>query len=804
MSAEIFVSYAREDQDWVERLAAALSRRGVTLWWDRRLLAGQSFEDLIAARLAAAPAVLVVWSAEAVKSHWVRDEAAEGRDRGRLVPLSRDGARPPFGFRQLHTPDLSGWTGDADAPEIDELLAALAAMPAQADQPDQDDKTWISSPLLQDAAAPDAAPESGGNAATEDVTWFEPRELREGEEIAHYRVLRKLAQGGFGAAYVAVNIHNDEERVVIKLLLPDMVQRDGMMDLLRAEASALLRVKHDAVVQYRTFGRIPASGEFYLVIEFLDGPTLAEWRKAHTPSVQEIEALATRLMSGLDAAHAEGIVHRDMSPDNVILVGGRLEKATIIDFGIAKQGALDPLGSGFGGKLSWAAPEQFEPERGPIGPWTDFYSVGLIMAFLARGQKLPIGGSLEAAIKARRQVPSLEGIPHYLARRIAGLLRPKTTDRPDSLKRYLAVAANDPTPIDPGAPPMAREEPSSPRRGWRLLAGGALALAAALAALHFSGALPWRETPSQPDVQVTSLAPTPGEASQPSPDPAPEPEPSPEPTPEATPVPAPQPTATPLPSPQPAGESMDEAWEKIRHATCNATTTQAAFDYAAAARRCRDFQQISARCAESCSTSERRIAAGQMAVALEGETDVLWIKALQKELARLSLYPPGRLDGSWGDGMQKAIDFYNAVWNGDRPALTAASDREQAHTRLAHAIAADPFGAASAGIGFAFRLAGNGMTIFEATEIARTTCAEQNGGAPCKSDYLMLKDDCFSMFEGANKVRYWSVGSPLANARNISRGTCARETTGCFEMLSLCTDGSFKCGTSTSQPCPAP
>ena len=109
--AAIFLSYARKDRAFAEKLARVLEGAGHNVWWDRRIGGGEEFGAEIEAELAKSEVVLVAWSGESVKSRWVRDEAAVGGDRGILVPVCIDGSLPPMGFRQFHTLDLSDWRG---------------------------------------------------------------------------------------------------------------------------------------------------------------------------------------------------------------------------------------------------------------------------------------------------------------------------------------------------------------------------------------------------------------------------------------------------------------------------------------------------------------------------------------------------------------------------------------------------------------------------------------------------------------------------------------------------------------------
>ena len=122
----IFLSYAHDDRVQAQRLASALEAAGYTVWWDGLIEGGAQFAKSIREALEAADAVLVLWSKKSIESDWVCDEAAQGRDRRRLVPLSLDGSLPPLGFRQYQMIDLSRWRGRADAPQLDAIRRAIA------------------------------------------------------------------------------------------------------------------------------------------------------------------------------------------------------------------------------------------------------------------------------------------------------------------------------------------------------------------------------------------------------------------------------------------------------------------------------------------------------------------------------------------------------------------------------------------------------------------------------------------------------------------------------------------------------
>ena len=123
--ARVFLSYAREDVETARNLAQAIGTRGHDVWWDRHLHGGSRFAAEIDRALKNAEVVVVLWSETSVDSAWVQDEAAEGRDGGRLVPVSLGSTKPPLGFRQFHTIDLGPWTDDGRSETIDELVHAI-------------------------------------------------------------------------------------------------------------------------------------------------------------------------------------------------------------------------------------------------------------------------------------------------------------------------------------------------------------------------------------------------------------------------------------------------------------------------------------------------------------------------------------------------------------------------------------------------------------------------------------------------------------------------------------------------------
>jgi adenylate cyclase len=126
--ARVFLSYARDDIETARKLAEVLAGAGQSVWWDRHLHGGANFGAEIDRELKNADVVMVLWSSTSIASAWVQDEAAEGRDSGRLLPATLDSAKPPLGFRQLQCVDLSSWNRDGRSEPVDDLLAAIAKM----------------------------------------------------------------------------------------------------------------------------------------------------------------------------------------------------------------------------------------------------------------------------------------------------------------------------------------------------------------------------------------------------------------------------------------------------------------------------------------------------------------------------------------------------------------------------------------------------------------------------------------------------------------------------------------------------
>ena len=126
--SDVFISYARSTAAQSQAAANALRGWGYSVWLDEQLPTHRTYSDVIEEELAAAKAVLVIWSSEAARSQWVKSEANRAREDDKLVQMVIDGARLPMPFDQIQCADLKGWAGDADAAGWRAILSSIAEL----------------------------------------------------------------------------------------------------------------------------------------------------------------------------------------------------------------------------------------------------------------------------------------------------------------------------------------------------------------------------------------------------------------------------------------------------------------------------------------------------------------------------------------------------------------------------------------------------------------------------------------------------------------------------------------------------
>ncbi len=246
----------------------------------------------------------------------------------------------------------------------------------------------------------------------------------------NYRIERAIGEGGMGKVYLASNTFIEEDRVAIKMIRSEQVHDELVREMFGKEVRAMVRLTNPRIVSYRTFAHDPELDLSFVVTEFIDGPSLEKLIKnGERFNTEELLTLLTEICIGLRAAHKAGVIHRDLAPDNILLEDGDIDRPKIIDFGIVKdtlQGETI-VGTGFAGKLNFVAPEQLGEPEYDIGPWTDIYSLALVMLGLSNGKEIDMGHTPGAAIRKRHEPIDLSSVDPKLR----GLLSDMLATHPD-------------------------------------------------------------------------------------------------------------------------------------------------------------------------------------------------------------------------------------------------------------------------------------------------------------------------------------------------------------------------------------
>ena len=206
-----------------------------------------------------------------------------------------------------------------------------------------------------------------------------------------YRIVSRIGAGGMGAVYLAQ--HTTLKRdVAIKVLLSEFGGKDEFVRRFEREAEAASRLTHPNIIQVTDFGRTSA-GQLFLAMEYLKGQSLTSVIREGWLAVPRALGITRQILAGLSRAHAAGVVHRDLKPDNIMLVehDGRPDFVKILDFGIAKvtdaqpsHEALTQAGVVFG------TPEYLSPEQAlgdNIDARADLYAAGVILFEMLTGRR---------------------------------------------------------------------------------------------------------------------------------------------------------------------------------------------------------------------------------------------------------------------------------------------------------------------------------------------------------------------------------------------------------------------------------
>ncbi|MEE2643728.1 MAG: DUF2914 domain-containing protein [Myxococcota bacterium] len=218
--------------------------------------------------------------------------------------------------------------------------------------------------------------------------------LHEGGLIGEtYELLRKIGQGGMGEVWAAEHIRLGRQ-VAIKFLSVSEVDQDAYARFIQ-EKNTLVRLSHPNIVQVTDYNQL-STGTPYLVMEFLEGETLADRLKRGPLPQNEAFPILLQVGRALKSTHAQGIVHRDLKPENIFLSQGGPASAQVkvLDFGVSKVVGVSKLTAqqeGFLGTPQYMSPEQARGETDSIDHRTDLFALGIITYEMLSGQ-LPFRG----------------------------------------------------------------------------------------------------------------------------------------------------------------------------------------------------------------------------------------------------------------------------------------------------------------------------------------------------------------------------------------------------------------------------
>ncbi|MEV0170693.1 serine/threonine-protein kinase [Streptomyces sp. NPDC050803] len=262
-----------------------------------------------------------------------------------------------------------------------------------------------------------------------------------------YRLLAKLGHGGMGTVWRAKDETVDREVAVKEPRVPDHLperERANAFERMRREARAAARLDHPAVVNVHDVAVV--DGQPWIVMELVQGRSMGDVLQEGTLGVREAARIGLEVLGALEAAHAAGVLHRDVKPDNVLL--GRHDRVVLTDFGIAQiEGETNLTDTGgFVGSPEYIAPERVLGQR--PGPPSDLWSLGVVLYAATEGvspfRRSNTPATLQSVLNATPAAPASAQGP--LAEVITGLLQKDPARRPDAAqtRALLERAANPP------------------------------------------------------------------------------------------------------------------------------------------------------------------------------------------------------------------------------------------------------------------------------------------------------------------------------------------------------------------------
>lgn len=202
-----------------------------------------------------------------------------------------------------------------------------------------------------------------------------------------YKIERELPHGGMSEVYVALDKKLDDKPVVLKILSAALVENSYARQHFDQEVEALRRMKNVGVVDVSDRGQLP-DGRPYIVMQYVDGETLRSQIPNEGMDLGRAASILKKVGAALEHAHQNGIFHRDVKPENIMLTHGS-DSVVLIDFGIARVMdsvvALSTVGGASAGTLAYMSPEQLSGER--VGAESDIYSMAVVAYEMITGRR---------------------------------------------------------------------------------------------------------------------------------------------------------------------------------------------------------------------------------------------------------------------------------------------------------------------------------------------------------------------------------------------------------------------------------
>jgi serine/threonine-protein kinase len=300
-----------------------------------------------------------------------------------------------------------------------------------------------------------------------------------------YRLIEPVGEGGMATLWKAMDEQLERE-VAVKILRPQFGADPGFATRFRNEARSAGSLSHPGVVQVYDFGTDPDAGDQYIVMQLVDGQDLATVLRERGPlAVDESVGIASAVADALDAAHRQGLIHRDVKPANIMLTP--TGRALVADFGISRaiaDASMTVTGTTIG-SVHYFSPEQAAGEE--VGPPSDIYALGIVLYEMLSGRR-PFEGDTAAGVALKRlnepppplstgivPIPAaLEGVVMRALARNPADRYPSAADFAQALRNWpneeetaamvapaavVAAAAVVPPPLDPEAPAPPADTP---------------------------------------------------------------------------------------------------------------------------------------------------------------------------------------------------------------------------------------------------------------------------------------------------------------------------------------------------------